>query len=74
MVCLFYLQHHKDQLEVAIWVKDHFKKGLLPKKISFEPEKNGNGKWCKIFGVSIKHYPAKFVKVKVWDNDCMHSG
>ena len=23
-----YLQHHKDQLEVVIWVKDHFKKGL----------------------------------------------
>ena len=90
MFCLVYLQHHKDQLEVVIWVKDHFKKDLCQKiknlafftknvplnsqafefvtkiifrhehiiciilkfeVISFEPEKNGNGKWCKIFGV-----------------------
>ena len=93
MFCLVYLQHHKDQLEVVIWVKDHFKKGLCQKiyilafftkkvplnsqaflgiricvknnlstrahhlnntkfeVIIFEPEKNGNGKWCKIFGV-----------------------
>ena len=28
MFCLVYLQHYKDQLEVVIWVKDHFKKGL----------------------------------------------
>ena len=31
MFCLVYLQHHKDQLEVVIWVKDHFKKGLCKK-------------------------------------------
>ena len=31
MFCLLYLQHHKDQLEVVIWVKDHFKKGLCQK-------------------------------------------
>ena len=34
MFCLVYLQHHKDQLEVVIWVKDHFKKGLC-QKINF---------------------------------------
>ena len=28
MFCLVYLQHHKDQLEVVIWVKDHFKIGV----------------------------------------------
>ena len=28
MFCAVYLQHHKDQLEVVIGVKDHFKKGL----------------------------------------------
>ena len=31
LLCLVYLQHHKDQLEVVIWVKDHFKKGLCQK-------------------------------------------
>ena len=31
MFCLVYLQHHKDQLEVVIWVKDHFKKCLCQK-------------------------------------------
>ena len=31
MFCAVYLQHHKDQLEVVIWVKDHFKKGLCQK-------------------------------------------
>ena len=31
MFCLLYLQQHKDQLEVVIWVKDHFKKGLCQK-------------------------------------------
>ena len=31
MFCLVYLQHHKDQLEVVIWVKDHLKKGLCQK-------------------------------------------
>ena len=31
MFCLVYLQHHKDQLEVVIRVKDHFKKGLCQK-------------------------------------------
>ena len=88
-----YLQHHKDQLEVFIWVKNSFKKFLCQKinilafftknvpmnsqaflgkricdknnlstrahhlitlkfeEISFEPEKNGKEKWCKIFGV-----------------------
>ena len=30
LFCLVYLQHHKDQLEVVIWVKD-FKKGLCQK-------------------------------------------
>ena len=35
MVCLFNLQHHKDQLEVVIWVKDHFKKVLCQKINSF---------------------------------------
>ena len=35
MFCLVYLQHHKDQLEVVIWVKDHFKKGLCNKINSF---------------------------------------
>ena len=28
---LVYLQHHKDQMEVVIWVKDHFKKGSCQK-------------------------------------------
>ena len=93
MFCAVYLQHHKDQLEVFIWVKNRFKKFLCQKinilafftqnvplnsqaflgiricdknnlstwlhhlnntkieEISFEPEKNGKGKWCKIFGV-----------------------
>ena len=31
MFCLFYLQHHKDQLKVVIRVKDHFKKDLCQK-------------------------------------------
>ena len=31
MFCLDYLQHHKDQLEVVICLKDHFKKGLCQK-------------------------------------------
>ena len=31
MFCVVYLQHHKDQLEVVIWVKDNFKKGLCQK-------------------------------------------
>ena len=31
MFCLVCLQHHKDQLEVVIWVKDNFKKGLCQK-------------------------------------------
>ena len=35
MFCLVYLQHHKDQLEVVIWVKDHFKKGLCQKNQYF---------------------------------------
>ena len=35
IICLVYLQHYKDHLEVAIWVKDHFKKGLCKKKSIF---------------------------------------
>ena len=31
MFCLVYVQHLKDELEVVIWVKDHFKKGLCKK-------------------------------------------
>ena len=33
MFCLVYLQHHKDQLEVVIWVKDHLRK-VYAKKIN----------------------------------------
>ena len=40
MFCLDYVQHHKDQLEVVIWVKDHFKKGLCQKIniLAFSPK------------------------------------
>ena len=31
MFCAVYLQHHKDQLEVFIWVKNRFKKFLCQK-------------------------------------------
>ena len=31
MFCSVYLQHHKDQLKVFIWVNYHFKKGLCQK-------------------------------------------
>ena len=33
--CLVYLQHYKDQLEVVIWVKDHFRKGLCQKNTQY---------------------------------------
>ena len=33
---LFYLPHHKDQLEIVIWLEHLFKEKLVPRNLNFD--------------------------------------
>ena len=67
MFCLVYLQHHKDQLEVVMWVKDHFKKGLcfgiFHKKVPLDSQTFLGIRSCDKNNLSTRAHHLNIIKI-----------